>query len=81
MKTLRETFDRSPRRLGITFTAPSSYWYLRWFDLPGLVKYVDWINIMTYDLHGSWDEYNPIGSIVHGHTNLTEIELALELFW
>jgi chitinase len=36
---------------------------------------------MTYDLHGTWDSTNPIGNIVQGHTNLTEIEQALELFW
>jgi chitinase len=44
-------------------------------------KYVDWINLMTYDLHGVWDADNPIGSIVQGHTNLTEIKSAAELFW
>ncbi|KAG8165716.1 hypothetical protein KVR01_004268 [Diaporthe batatas] len=81
-KTLRETFDKSGRTLGITFTAPSSFWYLRWFDLPGMMKYVDWLNFMTYDLHGVWDSTNPIsGSIVQGHTNLTEIKLATELLW
>jgi chitinase len=36
---------------------------------------------MTYDLHGVWDADNPIGSIVQGHTNLTEIKSAAELFW
>ncbi|GIJ85609.1 hypothetical protein Asppvi_004468 [Aspergillus pseudoviridinutans] len=81
LKTLRETFGRSPRSLGLTFTIPSSYWYLRWFDLPGMVKYVDWINMMSYDLHGFWDRNNPIGSIVQGHTNLTEIKSSMELLW
>jgi chitinase len=81
MKTIRSVFNTSGRKLGISFTAPSSYWYLRWFDLPGLSEYVDWINLMTYDLHGTWDSSNPIGNVVQGHTNLTEIEHALELFW
>jgi len=30
---------------------------------------------------GAWDKDNPIGSIVQGHTNLTEIKLAVELLW
>ncbi|KAB8227369.1 uncharacterized protein BDW43DRAFT_323913 [Aspergillus alliaceus] len=81
LKTLRETFDASGSKFGLTFTAPSSYWYLRWFDLPNMIKYADWINVMTYDLHGVWDSNNPIGSIVQGHTNLTEIKTALDLFW
>lgn len=47
-----------------------------------MIKYADWINLMTYDLHGVWDATDPIGSIVQGHTtNLTEIKLAAELFW
>lgn len=36
---------------------------------------------LSYDLHGFWDRLNPIGAIVHGHTNLTEIQLAAELLW
>lgn len=81
LKTMREAFDESGSEFGLTFTAPSSYWYLRWFDLAKMDKYVDWINIMSYDLHGAWDSINPIGSIVQGHTNLTEIKEAMELFW
>ena len=27
-------------------TAPSSYWYLQHFDLPGLLKSADWVNVM-----------------------------------
>ncbi|KAK7962859.1 bacteriodes thetaiotaomicron symbiotic chitinase [Apiospora aurea] len=81
LKTLKSTFDGSGSKYGLTFTAPSSLWYLRWFDIPNMLKYSDWINFMTYDLHGVWDAENPIGSIVQGHTNLTEIKLATELLW
>jgi hypothetical protein len=48
MQTLRKTFDSSGGEYGLTFTAPSSYWYLKWFDLPGLLKHVDWVNLMSY---------------------------------
>ncbi|KAF1988767.1 glycoside hydrolase family 18 protein [Aulographum hederae CBS 113979] len=81
LQSLRSAFSASPRGLGISFTVPSSYWYLRWFDMPGMLKYADWINFMTYDLHGVWDRNNPIGSILQGHTNLTEIGYAMELLW
>lgn len=36
---------------------------------------------MSYDLHGIWDSTDPIGPQVLAHTNLTEIKLALDLFW
>ncbi|KAL7937884.1 glycoside hydrolase family 18 protein [Trichoderma chlorosporum] len=81
LKAVREAFDASYRSYGISFTAPSSYWYLQWFDLPGMIQYADWINLMTYDLHGVWDSADPIGSIVQAHTNLTEIRASLDLLW
>ena len=34
-------------------------WYGNCYD-PGLVEYVDWLGIMTYDLTGSWDQ-SPVG--------------------
>ncbi|KAJ1323422.1 chitinase [Microdochium nivale] len=43
---------------------------------------VDWFNMMSYDLHGTWDGTNPyLGPFINSHTNLTEIDLALELMW
>lgn len=43
---------------------------------------LDWFNVMTYDLHGTWDAgVKSIGNIVQAHTNLTEINLALQLLW
>ena len=57
------------KNYGLTFTAPSSYWNLQHFDLPGLMKHADWVNVMAYDLHGAWDGKDPyIGFIVHAHT-------------
>ncbi|KAJ8128780.1 hypothetical protein O1611_g4852 [Lasiodiplodia mahajangana] len=81
LKELRNAIGSSGRDYLITFTAPTSYWYLRHFDLKNMMDYVDWVNLMSYDLHGIWDSSNPIGSHVLAHTNLTEIDLALDLFW
>ncbi|KAL4739534.1 glycoside hydrolase superfamily [Aspergillus similis] len=79
LKTLWETFDRSSHGpYGLTFTIPSSYWYPRWFNVPSMLKYADWTNMMTYDLHGVWDNLNPIGDIIQGHTNLTEIKQSMD---
>ncbi|KAL7938018.1 glycoside hydrolase family 18 protein [Trichoderma chlorosporum] len=82
LQAIREEFDSSGHGTwGISFTAPSSYWYLRMFDLPGLAQYSNFINLMSYDLHGTWDQSNEIGNKIYAHTNLTEVELALQLFW
>lgn len=84
IKQIRSTFDASGSELGISFTIPSSYWYLRHFDVPAYLQEdgADWANVMTYDLHGVWDGTDPyIGNITGAHTNLTEIEEAMDLLW
>ncbi|KAF3169076.1 hypothetical protein TWF751_007543 [Orbilia oligospora] len=81
MKETNDAFKAHPKKFGLSFTAPTSFWYLRWFDLEKIHPNVDFINVMSYDLHGIWDSTNPIGAQVLGHTNMTEIDLALDLFW
>ncbi|KAK6345772.1 hypothetical protein TWF718_007678 [Orbilia javanica] len=81
MKETNNAFKAHPKKFGLSFTAPTSFWYLRWFDLEKIHPNVDFINVMSYDLHGIWDSTNPIGAQVLGHTNMTEINLALDLFW
>ncbi|KAK2461060.1 hypothetical protein APHAL10511_006907 [Amanita phalloides] len=79
MSRVRAAF--SARGYGLSFTAPSSYWYLQHFDLPALLESADWVNIMTYDLHGTWDGTDPfIGPYIAAHTNLTEIKETMQLF-
>jgi chitinase len=67
---------------GLSITLPASYWYLQHFDIKELVKDVDWFNIMSYDLHGTWDKGNKwTGAYLNAHTNLTEIQDAIDLLW
>ncbi|KAE8326142.1 hypothetical protein BDV39DRAFT_193873 [Aspergillus sergii] len=79
LKDLKEAFAG---QYGLSVTLPASYWYLRWFDLPSMQNYLDFFNIMTYDIHGVWDSNNKnTGPYVRPHTNLTEIHLGLDLLW
>lgn len=69
-------------KMGISMTLPTSYWYLQHFDLPGIQQHVDWFNLMAYDLHGVWDKASKfVGPYVAPHTNITEIDLGLDLLW
>ncbi|KAM7184016.1 glycoside hydrolase [Rhypophila sp. PSN 637] len=82
LKATRLRFSSLGRGWGISFTAPSSLWYMRHFHIEDMMAHVDWVNLMTYDLFGSWDkESNWIGPKVYAHTNLTEIKNALNLLW
>ncbi|KAJ5598379.1 hypothetical protein N7537_008463 [Penicillium hordei] len=81
LQDIRKAFDDQDLEYELSFTAPTSYWYLRWFDIHNMVKAATYMNLMSYDLHGVWDSNNPIGNHVLGHTNMTEIDQALDLLW
>ncbi|KAL2825862.1 glycoside hydrolase superfamily [Aspergillus pseudoustus] len=50
---------------GVTVTLPSSYWYLKGYDIHG-----------TWDGNSPWTK-----SVVQPHTNLSEISEGLDLLW
>ncbi|KAJ5708299.1 glycoside hydrolase [Penicillium malachiteum] len=70
----------------ISTTAPSSYWYLKAIPLEAISAVVDYIVLMTYDLHGQWDWNNtyadpgcPDGGCLRSHVNLTETLNSLSM--
>ncbi|RBA22505.1 hypothetical protein FPRO05_00852 [Fusarium proliferatum] len=80
MERLKSMMDSEDK--GLSITLPASYWYLRQFDIKKLEKTVDFFNIMSYDLHGAWDQgKNYTQPFLNAHSNLTEIDLALDLLW
>ncbi|KAI4600096.1 hypothetical protein KJ359_001198 [Pestalotiopsis sp. 9143b] len=82
LKNLRDALNSQNKNYGLTITIPSSYWYMKNFDIVGISKIIDWFNLMSYDLHGTWDSTDPyIGPVVNAHTNLTEITQSLDLLW
>ncbi|KAL3457177.1 glycoside hydrolase family 18 protein [Aspergillus heterothallicus] len=82
LKNLKAALKATGGRDGLSITLPASYWYLQHFDIKNMVKHVDFFNIMSYDLHGTWDKGNEwVGEYLNAHTNLTEITTALDLLW
>lgn len=61
MKTLREKLDAASAADGhyymLTVAAPASGWLLRGMEVFQTTKYLDYVNMMTYDLHGAWNNY------------------------
>ncbi|BCS04193.1 glycoside hydrolase family 18 protein [Aspergillus luchuensis] len=82
LKNLKAALKRTGGRDGLSITLPASFWYLQHFDIGNMKKSVDFFNIMTYDLHGTWDKGNKwTGEFLDAHTNLTEIKASLDLLW
>ena len=48
LKELREAIAKQPIQYVVSFTIPTSYWYLRHFDLK-CIEYVDFVNVMSYE--------------------------------
>jgi GH18 family chitinase len=50
VKEMRQAFDKEGGGWEITVTLPTSYWYLKGFLVEEMQQYVDWFNLMSYDL-------------------------------
>ncbi|UXI16054.1 hypothetical protein NH340_JMT01997 [Sarcoptes scabiei] len=62
LKELRETFDGEAKgsgkpRLLLSAAVPASFEAVNsGYDVPEVNKYLDFMNIMTYDFHGDWEK-------------------------
>ncbi|MFT4927463.1 MAG: GH18 family chitinase/chitodextrinase [Phenylobacterium sp.] len=61
MKTLRAKLDEASKADGthymLTTASPASGWLLRGQEFHSVLKYLDYVNIMSYDLHGAWNNF------------------------
>lgn len=51
LKELKDAIAGQSTKYEVSFTAPTSYWYLRWFDIEETMKNVDFANIMSKSHH------------------------------
>ncbi len=57
---LRQKFNTSPAPAPswfITMAVGGTDYYGQWYDYATLNNYIDFYNLMTYDMHGAWNSY------------------------
>lgn len=61
MRTLREKLDVAAAQDGkyylLTVAAPASGYLLRGMETYQVTQFLDYVNIMSYDLHGAWNRF------------------------
>jgi chitinase len=75
LKIFREEIDAeaaaNPGRTKLLLTAAvgvGKYTVETAYDIPGMNKYLDWIGLMTYDLHGSWEDRTGLNAGLYSTT-------------
>jgi len=73
MQKLREKLDAQGSIDGksylLTYSGAANASYLNNTEPTLLAKYVDYANIMTYDIHGSWDSYTDFNAPLYNNTD------------
>ncbi|KAL3284612.1 hypothetical protein HHI36_018766 [Cryptolaemus montrouzieri] len=78
VQELREEFDRESEKTGrprllLTMAVPAGIEYInKGYDIPKLTKYLDWMNILSYDYHSAFE------SSVNHHAPLLPLQEASE---
>jgi len=86
MKELKEKLDRLPRKnknYYLSFAAGNEDWYFKNVEVKKVEKYVDFINVMSYDLTGAWSETTGYNSNLYKDKNeksRTSVDRIINLY-
>jgi chitinase len=73
LKKIREKLDArgaiDNKHYLLTIAGASGTWYINNVELNVIHNYLDYANIMTYDLHGTWDSYTDFNAPLFANTD------------
>lgn len=80
MQKLREKLDErgviDGKHYILSFAGAEGSWYVNNVELSKLQLYVDYANVMTYDIHGSWDTYTDLSAPLYNNTDVSPQDKA-----
>ena len=53
----------------LTIAGGSGDWYINNTELGLIHQYLDYVNVMTYDIHGTWDKYTDFNAPLYSNTD------------
>lgn len=75
MQKLREKLDArgiiDGKHYILSFAGAESSWYTNNIELGKLEQYADYANVMTYDIHGSWDTYTDFNAPLYNNSDVS----------
>jgi chitinase len=82
LKTVREKLDARGEQDGknylLTFAGAAGSWYTRNTELSNISQYVDYANIMTYDIHGTWEPYTNFNAPLYSNDPLQPYKISVD---
>lgn len=81
---LLEATDGVDERYLLTIAGPAGYDKIQNYDLDGMAPHLDWFQVMTYDLHGSWEAKTGHQAGLYANPNsdqsLYNVDAAINLY-
>ncbi len=75
IKKLREKLDERSSADGkqylLTIAGAAGSWYVNNTELELIHPYLDYANVMTYDIHGTWDKYTDFNAPLYKNNDIT----------
>lgn len=82
LKTIREKLDErgviEGKKYLLTFAGAAGSWYIKNTELDKISQYVDYANIMTYDLHGTWEQYTNFNAPLYSDDLLLQDNISID---
>lgn len=75
MQKLREKLDARTaidgKKYILTMAGAAGGWYLNNVEMGLVQQYIDYANIMTYDIHGPWDSYTDFNAPLYNNSDVS----------
>lgn len=73
LKEIRQKLDeqelKDNKQYLLTIAGGASYYYLNNIEPTKIKEYLDYVNIMSYDLHGPWDQYSDFNAPLYNKSS------------